>query len=40
MWWDDQFSQVNLNYMPWFPTVGHVGGNNAESSSVPGFGMF
>ncbi|KAF4768984.1 hypothetical protein HAV15_008417 [Penicillium sp. str.  len=30
MWWDDQFSQVNLNYMPWFPTLGLVGGNGSD----------
>lgn len=30
MWWDDQFSQVNLNYMPWFPTLGLVGGSGSD----------
>lgn len=33
MWWDDQFSQVNLNYMPWFPTLGLVGGNDPPFSN-------
>lgn len=30
MWWDDQFSQVDLNYMPWFPTLGLVGGSGSD----------
>ncbi|KOS37156.1 hypothetical protein ACN38_g12059 [Penicillium nordicum] len=29
-WWDDQFSQVNLNCMPWFPTLGLVGGSGSD----------
>lgn len=33
MWWDDQFTQVNLNYMPWFPTLGLVGGSDHQFSS-------
>ncbi|KAJ5501993.1 hypothetical protein N7463_004867 [Penicillium fimorum] len=33
MWWDDQFSQVNLNYMPWFPTLGLVGGSDPSFSN-------
>lgn len=30
---DDQFSQVNLNYMPWFPSLGLVGGSDLPTSS-------
>ncbi|KAJ5125042.1 uncharacterized protein N7515_008867 [Penicillium bovifimosum] len=26
MWWDNAFSQVNLNYMPWYPTLGLMDG--------------
>ncbi|KAJ5555839.1 hypothetical protein N7535_008270 [Penicillium sp. DV-2018c] len=26
MWWDNEFSQVNLNYMPWYPTLGFMDG--------------
>jgi hypothetical protein len=33
MWWDEQFSQVNLNYMPWFPTLGLVGGSDPSFSN-------
>lgn len=33
MWWDDQFSQVNLNYMPWFPTLGLVSGSDPSFSN-------
>ncbi|KAJ5999905.1 hypothetical protein N7481_000314 [Penicillium waksmanii] len=40
MWWDDQFSQVNLNYMPWFPTLGLVGGSDHQFSSDAADGVF
>jgi hypothetical protein len=40
MWWDDQFSQVNLNYMPWFPTLGLVGGNDPPFSNDAADGLF
>lgn len=42
MWWDDQFSQVNLNYMPWFSTLGLVGGSGSDPlhSNDPSDGIF
>jgi hypothetical protein len=40
MWWDDQFTQVNLNYMPWFPTLGLVGGSDHQFSSDAPDGVF
>ncbi|KAJ5413711.1 hypothetical protein N7509_000338 [Penicillium cosmopolitanum] len=40
MWWDDQVSQVNLNYMPWFPTLGLVGGSDPQFSNDAGDGIF
>lgn len=40
MWWDDQFTQVNLNYMPWFPTLGLVGGSDHQFSSDASDGVF
>ncbi|KAJ5168791.1 uncharacterized protein N7482_004385 [Penicillium canariense] len=39
-WWDDQFSQVNLNYMPWFPTLGLVGGSDPLFFSDAADGLF
>jgi hypothetical protein len=40
MWWDDQFSQVNLNYMPWFPTLGFMGGSEPQFSNDAADGIF
>jgi hypothetical protein len=40
MWWDDQFSQVNLNTMPWFPTLGLVGGSEPLFSNDAADGIF
>ena len=36
MWWDNQFSQVNLNYMPWYPTLGLLDGSEPTFSNGPG----
>ncbi|KAJ5472370.1 hypothetical protein N7530_006371 [Penicillium desertorum] len=36
MWWDNQFSQVNLNYMPWYPTLGLLDGSDPTFSNGPG----
>jgi hypothetical protein len=33
MWWDNQFSQVNLNYMPWYPTLGLLDGSDPTFSN-------
>ncbi|CAG8184574.1 unnamed protein product [Penicillium salamii] len=33
MWWDDQFSQANLNFMPWYPTLGLVEGSDPALSN-------
>ncbi|KAJ5352112.1 hypothetical protein N7452_001086 [Penicillium brevicompactum] len=32
MWWDDQFSQVNLNHMSWYPTLGLLDGSDISLS--------
>lgn len=33
MWWDDRFSQANLNFMPWYPTLGLVEGSDPALSN-------
>lgn len=38
MWWDNRFSQANINYMPWYPTLGLVDGSNPVFSSDAGGG--
>lgn len=39
MWWDNRFSQANINYMPWYPTLGLVDGSNPVFSSDAGGGI-
>jgi hypothetical protein len=39
-WWDDQFSEVNLNYMPWFPTLGLLSGSDIQFSNDAAGGAF
>jgi hypothetical protein len=34
MWWDNEFSQVNLNYMPWYPTLGLMDGSDPVSNDA------
>lgn len=40
MWWDDQFSQVNLNHMSWYPTLGLLDGSDLSLSGETTGGAF
>ncbi|CAI7585970.1 unnamed protein product [Penicillium glandicola] len=40
MWWDNQFSQVNLNYMPWYQTLGPLDGGDHAFSNDAGGSLF